>query len=500
MESATLTRPAPPPRRLARLRAVPARTWACLAFGVGCLTTLVGFLVWPTYPNYDSYYSLIWGRELLHGHAPSFEVYRGPTEHPLAVIFGAVLSILGRPADRVMVFCTFVSFLLLVWGVYRLGRIAFTPLVGGVAALLLCSRFDFPFLAARAYVDIPYLAIVIWAVVLEAERPRRGMPVLILLSLAGMLRPEAWVLTGLYFLWIAWPADWPTRIKYAAVAAVGPLVWTGFDLAITGDPLFSLHSTSGLAEELGRRRSFSDLPKATPLFLRQLVKAPVFYGSLAGLALAAWFVPRRMLVPLAVLVAGIGTFVMVGAAGLSVIERYLLVPSLMLMIFAAVAVAGWTMLEPGTLIRKVWMAASLLVVLYGVVFTATKVNVGYFFDELNFRGDSHRALVKILDTKAVHDGLRCGPLSTPNHKLLPDSRWILNLPKNRVLARSDPTSAGRTQTGVALFVTNRTAIFRQAYTQDTDDPRIQIPDPRFTGPVATSAFYSAYERCTGGGR
>jgi hypothetical protein len=97
----------------------------------------------------------------------------------------------------------------------------------------------------------------------------------------------------------------------------------------------------------------------------------------------------------------------------------------------------------------------------------------------------------------VKNGLRCGPLSTPNHKLLPDSRWILNLPSSRVRARSDPTAARRVATGVALFVTGRTAIFRQAYSQDTDDPRIQIPDPRFTGPVATSAFYSAYVRCTG---
>jgi len=495
MESATLTRPAPHAGRLARLRAVPARAWARLAFALASVITLVGFIAFPTYPNYDSYYSLIWGRELLGGDAPSFEVYRGPTEHPLAVFFGAALSILGPGADRVMVLCTLISFLVLVWGIYRLGRVAFTPLVGGIAALLLCTRFDFPFLAARGYVDIPYLAVVIWAAVIEAERPRRGTSVLVLLALAGMLRPEAWVLTGLYFLWVAWPADWATRLRFAAIAASAPLVWTGLDWAVTGDPLFSLHSTSGLAEELGRQRSFSDIPQALPLFLRQLVKAPVFYGSLVGLALAVWFAPRRALAPLAVLAAGVGTFVLVGAAGLSVIERYLIMPSLLLMVFAAVAVAGWTMLEPGTLVRRVWMIASVLVVAYGVIFTATRVNLDHFFNELEFRGDSHRALVQILDSRQVGAGLACGPLSTPNHKLLPDSRWILDLPKDRVLARSDARATSRIDTGVGLYVTSRTAIFRQAYTQKTDDPAIQIPDPRFTGPVATSAFYSAYVRC-----
>ena len=54
---------------------------------------------------------------------------------------------------------------------YRLGRIAFTPLVGGVAAALTLTRFDFGFLAARGYIDIPYMALVVWAAVLEAAPP-----------------------------------------------------------------------------------------------------------------------------------------------------------------------------------------------------------------------------------------------------------------------------------------------------------------------------------------
>ena len=62
-----------------------------------------------------------------------------------------------------------------------------------------------------------------------------------MLALAGMLRPEAWLLTGLYFLWMAWPATWPQRFRYAALAAIGPLVWAGTDWIVTGDPLFSLH-------------------------------------------------------------------------------------------------------------------------------------------------------------------------------------------------------------------------------------------------------------------
>ena len=105
MASATITRPAPGPDPAAGRRG-RRWSWPALALAALALGTLVGFLIYPTYPNYDSYYSLLWGRELLHGVKPSFDGYRTPTEHPLAVAFGALLSIVGDPADRIMVGAT----------------------------------------------------------------------------------------------------------------------------------------------------------------------------------------------------------------------------------------------------------------------------------------------------------------------------------------------------------------------------------------------------------
>ncbi|MEA2144191.1 MAG: hypothetical protein QOI64_2621, partial [Solirubrobacteraceae bacterium] len=207
--------------------------------------------VYPTYPNYDSYYSLLWGRELVGLDPLSFQAYRAPTEHPLAIAFGALLTPLGDSADRVMVACAVISFLVLVAAVYALGKAAFTPLVGFVAAALLVSRFDFPFLAARGYIDIPYLAVVMWAAVIEARAPRRHpVVVLTLLAAAGLMRPEAWLLAGLYWLWVALRAHvtWRRRAGYAVLAAVGPLVWVAVDFELTGDPLYSLTATRYNAE------------------------------------------------------------------------------------------------------------------------------------------------------------------------------------------------------------------------------------------------------------
>src|SRR4029079_15694230 len=126
--------------------------------------------------------------------------------------------------DRMLVLLTVLSLVALAAGTYRLGRICFTPFVGAIAAFLLLTRFDFPSLAVRGYIDIPYMALVVWAGALEAARPRRGTTGFILLAAAGLLRPEAWALAGLYFLWMSWHATWRERLRYLALAAIGPVV------------------------------------------------------------------------------------------------------------------------------------------------------------------------------------------------------------------------------------------------------------------------------------
>jgi hypothetical protein len=458
------------------------------------LASLAGFLVYPTYPNYDSYYSLLWGRELLGLHHLSFTAYRAPTEHPLAIAFGALLAPLGNGADRVMVACAVIAFVVLVAGVYALGKTAFTPLVGAAAAALLVTRFDFPFLAARAYIDIPYLAVVIWAAVVEARAPRRR-PVLVLalLAAAGLMRPEAWLLAGLYWLWLFPRSSWRQRFAYAALAAVGPLVWAAVDLTVTGNWKYSLTATGDLAEELGRNKGGAAIPDALYSFLIKLAKFPVVVGGAAGLVLAVVLTPRRALVPLALLLSGVGTFVLLGLAGLSVIDRYLLVPSLCVMVFAAVFIAGWTMLRERSAWRRAWATAAAALVVFGIVFTATRVNLVQLRNELRFRGDAHTALVQVLRDPAVVAGLRCGPVYVPNHKLIPDVRWILDRPRSGVLARSSD-KVGEPGRGVVLLVHDRIALFKQALVSDSDDPIDDLPPLGFTR-VATSRYYGAYVHC-----
>src|SRR5580692_11032703 len=157
MESAILTRRTPGTIQLTRLRTVPPKAWARLGFAALCIGALIGYFAFPTYPTYDSFYALLWGRDLLHLHLPDFRVYRGPTEHPLAIAFGILCSIFGQGGARLMVLGSIGSFVALVAGMYRLGRLCFGPLVAALAALLMLSRLFDANLAAQGYLDLTYV-------------------------------------------------------------------------------------------------------------------------------------------------------------------------------------------------------------------------------------------------------------------------------------------------------------------------------------------------------
>lgn len=542
-------------------RSGPSSRLPWIAFGLLCAGLLTLFLVFPTYPNYDSYYALLWAREIWDGQKPVFDAFRAPTEHPLAILFSMVLAPFGQGVDRFVVLCALASVAALAAGMYQLAKLAFNRWVGLVAGLLLVANWDILLLAVRGYLDVTYMALVIWAAVLETRRRRRGWPVLLLLTLAGTLRPEAWVLCGLYGLWMAWDGAPDLRggvrrvltrrgILWLAFGCSATAIWLSTDFAVTGNPLFSQTYTSGLAEELGRTRGPLEIPFVTIAFLKGIDGVPLFVAGLVGLATALWLVPRRTTMPLVLLVAGIGTFFLLGFGGFSVIDRYLLVPAALLLIFAAVLLVGWTMMPEGR-VRTWWSRASLVGGIGVVVVGAINLNANSLANDLQFRGDAASDLREVLDRPQVRQALRCGPLWTPNHKLVPDARWILDVDNDAVLPRSmlkpalfdrgvtgydspdrrvarrevpaaeglrrpdgklryeqvtpkgggepvdtvvpDPTPAVRR--GVFLLPTTRLALIRQGYVFVGDDRAFDSLPPVGFRRIATSTHYAVYASC-----
>ncbi len=521
MESAILTRRTPGTIQLTRLRTVPPKAWARLGFAALCIGALIGYFAFPTYPTYDSFYALLWGRDLLHLHLPDFRVYRGPTEHPLAIAFGMFCSIFGQGGARLMVLGSIASFVAAVAGMYRLGRLCFGPVVGLLAALLLLSRFFVENLAAQGYLDISYVALIVWAIVLELERPRRGGPVLLTLAAAGLLRPDAWVLSGAYWLWCMWPTRADRRsgvslrkttssrlrlgLRYLAMAAIAPLVWASLDAVVTGNPLYSLTATAGLAVELERTQGFTSVVGSLWTYGVRIDKLPVLLGGLLGVPLAVWMAPRRALVPLATLVLLIGVYVAEGAVGASVVDRYLIGAATVLLPFCAVTMGGWAMLEPGSWLRRAWILGALALVVYGGASAASTLSLSSLRLTLAEHEDFHKGLAVALESPAVKAQLRrCPLLSLPDNKLIPDARWILDsVGQQDIVARSqaradvehgDHALEDRIRSGSVAVYPLGDAVFVDAIVDVGDDPLDQVPPTGFRR-IYSSRFYAVYANC-----
>jgi Dolichyl-phosphate-mannose-protein mannosyltransferase len=510
MQSATLTGPRGGATFVARLRDRDSASWARLGFAVMCALALFGFFAYPTYPTYDSFYALLWGRDVLHLHMPDFHVYRGPTEHPLAIAFGAFCSLFGQAGARLMVFGSIGSFAAAVAALYRLGRLCFGPVVGLVAALLLLSRFFLENLAAQGYLDISYIALIIWAAILEVERPRRGAPVLVTLAAAGLLRPEAWVLGGAYWLWCALPTrtNRPTLRRQARLLAItlsAPLLWVIVDAIVTGSPTYSLHSTAGLAAELERTQGLTNVVASVWTYGIRIDKLPVLIGGVVGVFLAIWLSPRQARAPLGALVVLLFAYLAEGAAGASVIDRYMLGGATMLLLFCAVTVGGWAMLEPGGALRRVWMVGASALVAFGVWTAATTLSLSSLRTTLAYHNDFHKGLVVALHNRAVRRELRhCPLLSLPNNKLIPDARWILGTASQRnVVARSQARAdvqhhshklENRLRAGSVAVYPLGAAVFVEAIVDVGDDPHDQIPPAGYRR-VFTSHYYAVYANC-----
>jgi hypothetical protein len=287
-------------------------------------------------------------------------------------------------------------------------------------------------------------------------------------------------------------------VRMAMVAAIAPAVWALTDLLATGDALFSLRHTSSLANDLQRTKPASQAPSSAIHSLDSTLKWPVLLGAVLGVGLALAFARRRAAVALALSASGLLTFGLIAAAGLSVIDRYLAVTALGLLVFAGFAIAGFTVLPRDHRARRPWIAAAVIVALGGAAFTATHLHPGYIDRELTTRRELREELAKLVTTPAFALANRCGPVTVPNHKLIPDARWVLHAGADEVLARSSLPDFGQRRHGVQVFVTGPAMLTNSTYgpfvSGSRDDARIQVPGPGLRL-IDRSAHFLAYASC-----
>jgi hypothetical protein len=418
--------------RVERLAALPAVIVGAVLLRV---IASVGFA------NYDSLYALAWGGQLARGELPAYDLPIAPTPHPLIEALGVVLYPLGpRAAEDIAVWLGFLALAGCGWVVYRLASLWFGRAAGVLAALILLTRVPILSYGVRAYVDVPYLLLVLGAVLVEAhrraarERPA-GAPVLALLALAGLLRPEAWAFSALYWLYViaherrARTAGPPAGqhemqrsrrelVALALLAGAAPLVWILSDLAISGDALWSLTNTRHTAKTLDRITGIANVPEYVPRRIGEILRPPVLVGAALGGVLSLLWLRRRALAGAVAGAIAVLVFVAVAVAGLPINTRYGFLTAAILCVFCGAGVFGWTQLPGGDRRRRGWMAAGALVLVALLAFTPSQYRSAHReLDKLARQQSIQGDLLALVDDHAI--SLRCGPVEVPNHAPVP---------------------------------------------------------------------------------
>ena len=327
-----------------------------------------------SFPDYDATFALIWGHDLAHGHLIDYDVPLRPGGHPLTTALATVLSVFGRSgAAELMRWIVLLGAGALVAGIFRLGQALFGTAVGVLAAVLLFTRTPVWGFSLLAYMDVVAAALVVWAAVLEVRRPRRGAPVLVLLALAGLVRPEPWLMAGAYWVWLGWGGSWARALRLLPLVVAGPLLWIGWDALTSHTWLGSIHTKAGapVGPSAGGH-GLGDVPHAATRFLGGFVRPPEAVAAALGVVLALVQVRERprVLVPLGVLAISVLGFTLIAQQGGALEQRYLFPASAMLVLFAAYAALGWLGDQPPRLqpvARAVGVLCALAFLAYAVV-------------------------------------------------------------------------------------------------------------------------------------
>ena len=516
-----------------RVKLMTIATLADIAVGAVVLRLIAGV----GFVNYDTLYALAWGGQLSRGSTPAYGVPIAPTPHPLAEILGVVLAPLGPHAVvEVTIALAFIALSTCTWIVYELGARWFGRAAGALAALLLITRVPVISYGVRAYVDVPYLALVLGAVLIESRRPRAGWPVLALLALAGLLRPEAWVFSGCYWLYlIAWPvyearrgnsanvgdpgagasADTDSAGAGAAPAGRGvvgktpawdfgrprgevvwltlltlsaPLVWVLSDLAITGNALWSLTNTQHTAEELDRVTGIANVPEYIPRRIGEILRPPVLVGAALGGVLSVWWLWSRARLATIVGVVAVIVFALLATAGLPINTRYAFVTAAVLCVFCGAGVFGWTQLRGDDPRRRWWMAGGAIVAVALLAYTPSQ-----------YEG-MHTELTKLADQQRIEDdlvalvkagriGLSCGPVGVPNHAPIPLlSLYLKTSPANIVSAQVKQIEYG-------TYLDPASKEVEADYVLDPHDPHLPVSVPPGFTESATNRSWLVFTRC-----
>jgi hypothetical protein len=520
------------------LRRVPtgARNWLTPAAWLAAVAALL-LVVFPLgFPNYDTIYALLWGRELAHGLSPDYGAALPPTPHPLADLLGVVTTPLGGGAIDVTMIVAYLSLGLVGYLVYRLGSLWFDRPIGALAAIFILTRAPYLSNGLRAYVDLPYIALVLSALVIETKRPKAGWPVLALLALAGLLRPEAWLFSLAYLAYLlldlnqlfakdrggeglrqtpdegagmsperadtqkrglirprfvrARDIPAPAAATLVALALAAPLLWALFDWITAGSPTYSFTGTQETVEALARKTGPVDLILYGPRALGEVMQWPGMIGALGGVVLGFAFLRRRSALGIAAGVLALGAFALLAGAGLAIIARYTMLAGAVLAIFVALALLGWRLLDRSHPWRTPWQAFAALVALMFVVWAPNQYDLlSQVNTDLTDQGEIESDLSDLAESDAFVP--LCLPISVPNHRAVPRLAFDLEVRPSQIVSSSEQRQPRR-----GYFLEPASPFVIHNFILDPNDPsRFTSEVPRGFHRVARNDSWLLYRHC-----
>jgi hypothetical protein len=487
---------------ISRLRALSIAGPAAVIAGALLLRLIAGV----GFANYDTLYGLAWGGQLAQGETPAYGVPIAPTPHPLLEMLGVILRPLSPHLEiEVVVALGFLALAGCGWMVFRLGEVWFGRAAGALAAIVFLTRVPVLSYGVRAYLDLPYLCFILGALLVEIRRPRAGAPVLALLGLAGLLRPEAWVFSGLYWLYLfgllparvlaLLPPGEPVRdrarvIRLTLLTAAGPLIWLGSDLLVTGNPFWSLTNTRHTASTLDRKTGIRDVPQYIPRRIGEVLGAVGLAGAAIGGVLSLLWLRGRALPGAVAGVAAVAIFAAFAIIGLPINTRYAFLAASFLCIFCGAGVFGWMSLPAGASGRRAWMALGLVVAL-GLIATApSQIRTAHHeLRKLAAQEQIERDLERLVASHAIN--LRCGGVGVSNHAPVPLLALYLRTSPARIVS----AETGHIDQGV--YVDPASTYVEKEYILDNHDPheKVTVP-PGFTASGANRSWL-IFNRCGG---
>ncbi|HXQ89422.1 MAG TPA: glycosyltransferase family 39 protein [Solirubrobacterales bacterium] len=472
-----------------------ARNWLTPAAWVAAVSGVL-LLVFPVgFPNYDTIYALVWGRELAHLESPDMGAALPPTPHPLTELWGMATTPLGDGMITLTMIGAYASLGLIGFFVYRLGSIWFDRWIGAVAAAIVLTRAPFLSNGLRAYIDLPYIALCLAALLMEAKRPRAGWPVLALLALAGLLRPEAWLFAIAYLVYLSFnqrsresfspPSPWLVVLAFSA-----PILWALFDLITTGSPTYSWTGTKETVETLERQTGPVDLLLYGPRRLGEVLQWPGMVGALGGVVLGLAFLRRRSALGAAAAALALGAFALLACGGLAILPRYTMLAAAILAIFAGVGLLGWRLLEPGHPWRRRWQVFAAIVLAMFLVWLPNQWDLDSKVDaDLTNQARIERNLSDLVDAGAFEP--LCGKVAVPNHRAVPRLAFNLDVKPTQIVSASEEAIPRR-----GYFVAPASPFVIHNFILDPNDPTdfsLEVP-PGFE-PVAANESWRVYRRC-----